>query len=278
MFKSSFKHNFFFLYFFSLIFFLSPLYSQDKEKALHHFRLGEVYYEHGMYKEAEAEFKKSLKILNYQEKESPPEIDKEQQSPQIEYRISQGDTLSISVWENNDLDQKVIVRPDGKISFPLIDEIDAKGMTISQLDKEITSRLKEYIRFPDVSISLIGIGGSKIMVLGEVVEPGVYTISGRKTVLEAIAMAQGFTSDAVASSVIVVQGGLDNPQASRLNLTQALHNPSSQQNIVLESENIVFVPKKFIANVRYFLTQFMQPFSTGASTYSSYGRTGAHIY
>lgn len=104
--------------------------------------------------------------------------------------------LHISVWENPDLEQDVIVRPDGKISFPLIDEVQAEGLTISELDKVMTEKLKEYIRYPDVSISLKKMAGERIIVLGEVKSPGVYTLSGRKTVLEAVALAGGFTKDA----------------------------------------------------------------------------------
>jgi polysaccharide export outer membrane protein len=262
----------------SSIVFLPICFAQQDigEEAKEYYRLGQIYYEHGLYKEAEAEFKKALAILESTPSLKPPEEKKElapQPQPQRppkpkvrsgnEYVIGVGDTLAIVVWENADLNQEVIVRPDGMISFPLIDEVKAQGHTISELDAEITTKLKEYIRFPDVSISLVNMGGRRVILLGQVKNPGVYALTGRKTILEAIAQAGGFTNDAIVSSTIVVKGGLSNPQGRRLNLNKAIHQPETKQNIVLDAEDIVFVPKKFIADVNYFLKQIMEPISRG---------------
>jgi polysaccharide export outer membrane protein len=269
---------------------VSLVYGLDyTDKAKQHYKLGEMYYEQGLYKESEHEFQKALELLEGKggvivaEKEEEV-IPKEQEAiekkeleiqpasgvveeePKNDYIIGDGDILYISVWENPDLSQEAIVRPDGKISFPLIDEVLAQGKTISELDKEISTRLKEYIRIPDVSISLKRMGGSKVVILGQVEAPGVYSLTGRRTVLEAISLAGGFTADSVASSVIVIKGSLSNPKAERINLNQAIHKPDSQQNIVLESEDVVFVPKKFIADVKYALDQIMGHFSSGVST------------
>lgn len=247
-----------------------------KEKAKEHYRLGQIYYEHGLYKEAEEEYKKALDILGKLPKEeikTETVLKKEdaQKEPDVlksspgEYTIGVGDVLSITVWENPDLNQDVIVRPDGMISFPLIDEVHAEGLTISQLDKVITERLKQFIRYPDVSISLKSIGGERIIVLGEVASPGVYNLSGRKTVLEAIALAGGFTEDAVLNSVIVIKGGFNNPHAERINLSRALVGKSAED-IPLEAKDIVYVPKRFIANLNYFLKQVLDPISRGIYT------------
>ncbi len=268
-------------YFFTLIMILClPVLAQDASKAKMHYELGQMYYDLGLYEEAEAEFEKALSVsgeVSWQENflyESSVKTDiaavavlpvkeiEEKKGLSTGYVIDEGDRLFVRVWENEDLTQEVIVRPDGKISFPLVDEVKARGLTISELDKEMTNKLKEYIRFPDVSISLLEIGGSKIIILGEVRAPGVYNVSGYKTVLEAIAMAQGFTADSIASSVVLVRGGLQNPKGYRLNLNEALHNPQSGENIVLESNDIVFVPKKFIADVNYVIRQILQPFSS----------------
>jgi polysaccharide export outer membrane protein len=254
--------------------FAHPSLAQDEERAeaREHYRLGEIYYEHGLYKEAQSEFQKALDILERvsipKDEEKPPiEGKKEVAAPDSakkEYVIGRGDVLFINVWENEDLNGEVTVRPDGKISFLLIDEIQAEGRTIAQLDKDMTERLKEYIRFPDISISLQRIGGSKVIILGQIRNPGVYSLTESRSILEAIALAGGFTNDSSASSVIVIKGGLANPQAQRVNLTQALHVPQRKQNIVLESDDIVFVPKKFIADVNYFLSQVLNPIARGA--------------
>ena len=242
-----------------------------QEEAKEHYRLGEIYYQHGLYKEAEREFKKALQLL----KEKTP-LEEEESSQKEEktlfpyeesqYIISPGDVLYISVWENPDLTGEVIVRPDGMISFPLIDEVKAAGLTISELDKEMTERLKEYIRFPDVSISLRAMGGQRVIILGEVKSPGVYSLKGRKTVLEAVALAGGFTKDAVLNSVIVIKGGFKNPHPKRVDLASALKKGKMKEDIVLESQDIVFVPKKFIADLNYFLTQILGPISRGVYT------------
>ncbi len=242
-----------------------------QEEAKEHYRLGEIYYQHGLYKEAEREFKKALQLLkrevpleeegSFQKEGKPPSPSEESQ-----YIISPGDVLYISVWENPDLTGEVIVRPDGMISFPLIDEVKAAGLTISELDKEMTEMLKEYIRFPDVSISLRAMGGQRVIILGEVKSPGVYSLKGRKTVLEAVALAGGFTKDAVLNSVIVIKGGLKNPHPKRVDLASALKKGKMKEDIVLDSQDIVFVPKKFIADLNYFLTQILGPISRGVYT------------
>jgi polysaccharide biosynthesis/export protein len=272
------------------IVFCGSVFAQDLGTAKMHYELGQMYYELGLYEEAEIEFEKALSessdIPASFDLVSPVSVsvdlepDKtviladatQEKESRTGYMIDEGDKLFIRVWENEDLTQEAIVRPDGKISFPLIDEVKAQGLTISELDKEMTDKLKEFIRFPDVSISLMEIGGSKIIVLGEVQEPGVYNVSGNKTILEAIAMAQGFTADSIASSVVLVEGGLANPRGRRLDLNRALHNPQSRENVVLKSNDIVFVPKKFIADVNYVIRQILQPFSSGAREAQTFGQ------
>ncbi|OPX30301.1 MAG: hypothetical protein B1H08_02065 [Candidatus Omnitrophica bacterium 4484_171] len=256
-----------------------------KDKARQHYRLGQIYYEHGLFDEAKQEFKKALDILG----ELPPqEVEKQTvknenikaSTPQPErpsgkeYIIGVGDVIDISVWENPDLNKEVIVRPDGKISFPLINDVRAQGLTITELDDEITLRLKDYIKYPDVSVSLKKIGGSRIIVLGEVGSPGVYSIEDRKTVLEAIALAGGFTRDAVLNSVIVIKGGFAHPEATRVNLASALRKGKLKEDIGLNAQDIVYVPKKFIANLNYFLKQFLEPISRGIYTANEFNNFG----
>ncbi len=183
-----------------------------------------------------------------------------------EYTLEKGDVLYISVWQEDDLSQEVIVRPDGRISFPLAGDIPVLGLTFTQLKEALTKRLKEYIRYPVVSISLKKLGGRKVIVLGEVTRPGVYSVSGDRTVLEAIALAGGFTPHAITSSVIFIRGGLETPEGMRLDLSRALKKTDISQNVTLQSEDIVYVPKKFIANVNYVLDQILGPLSRGIYT------------
>ncbi len=247
------------------------------QKVREHYRLGQIYYEHGLYDQAEDEFEKALEASKkpaleaiVQEKKT---VSKVGPPKGIRYTISPGDTLFISIWENRDLSQEVIVRPDGKISFPLIEEVPAQGLSIEELDRVLTEALKEFIRYPDVSVSLRKMGGEKIIVLGEVKDPGVYSIKERKSVLEAIALAGGYTEHAVLRSVIVITGGFENPKAKRLNLAKALHKGKFEEDIGLLSQDIVFVPKRFIADVNYYIRQIVGPIS-GATPAKETGRAG----
>ncbi len=194
----------------------------------------------------------------------------------IRYLITSGDVLAVNVWENSDLDREVVVRPDGMISFPLIDEIEAEGLTISELDKQLTKKLKEFIRHPDVSISLKKMAPSKtrVLVLGEVKNPGIYSLESRKTVLGAIALAGGTTRDAVMRSVMVVSGGMDNPRAKRVNISAALKKARLDQDIALAAQDIVYVPRVFVADVSRFLGHILDPILKSTSIHDSLLRWG----
>jgi polysaccharide export outer membrane protein len=253
---------------------LATFAQNNREIGQEYYEQGNIYYQQGRYKEAQEEFQKALDLLNnveepavteVKEEKEPPSITEEQKEAksQLEYVIGEEDILIIAVWQNPDLTQDAIVRPDGKISFPLIGDVLATGRTVSELDQEITGRLKEYIRQPEVSISIKKLGGNKVMVLGEVTSPGVYAVTGSKTILEAITLAGGFTKNSVPSSVVLIRGGFENPQAQRINLSKALSG-KPRLNVALLREDIIFVPKKFIANVNYFLEQLIGPLSKGA--------------
>ncbi|MEA3560292.1 MAG: polysaccharide biosynthesis/export family protein [Candidatus Omnitrophota bacterium] len=180
-----------------------------------------------------------------------------------EYTIGEADVLYVHIWQEETLSREVIVRPDGRISFPLAGDITTAGLTFPQLKEELTKRLKGYIKYPVVSISLKKLGGEKVIVLGEVSAPGVYSVTGKKTVLEAVALAGGITPHAVPSSTILIRGGFSNPKGKRINLARAINKADMSQNVVLQPEDVIYIPKKFIANVNYTLTQILGPISQG---------------
>ncbi len=103
-----------------------------------------------------------------------------------------------------------------------------------------------------------------MIVLGQVGYPGVYAVSGRRSLIEAIALAGGFTNDAVVSSVVLIRGGLAHPQGQRISLNKALNGKQNSSNIELQSEDIIFVPKKFISDVNYFVNTVLGPLVQGA--------------
>jgi polysaccharide export outer membrane protein len=249
--------------------------------AREYYKKGNIYYQQGMFKQAQEEYNKAIDVIKRRDSSALPQPENAQVAPTVEkqpaavpegelsssteYIIGDDDILKISVWQNPDLDQEAIVRPDGKISMPLIGDVMARGLSITMLDNVLTKRLSEYVRSPEVSLSLKKIGGSKVILLGEISKPGVYSMAGQKTLLEAIGLAGGFTRDAVASSIVLIRGGLVDPHAQRINLSKALKGRDFiRQNVVLQAEDVIFVPKKFIADVNYFLTQITGPLSQGS--------------
>jgi len=227
-----------------------------------HYKRGLVLYQQGKYKEAQEAFRKAINTIKKTQVVS--------QTRQIkpiaktgEYRISNGDLLIIKVWQNPDLQDEVIVRPDGMISFPLIGDVQATGLTISGFREDVTLRLKEFIKYPQVSVSIKNFGGKRVIILGQVKSPGVYSLTGRQTVLEGIGLAGGFTEHAVEKSVMLIKGGFANPEPRRLDLNKALKKAQIGDNVVLESEDMIYVPRKFIKDVNYFLDQFLNPIAHG---------------
>jgi len=273
------KKIFFFFIGAALVIFVLPLFAGEisSDEVKEHYNLGNIYYEHGLYAQAQHEFQKALgensgPLLNAQQdiaSRGKKRKEDENVSPIVEeYLVGAGDALTITVWENPDLSQEVVVRPDGKISFPLINEVTVENCTLPQISREITRRLAEYIKTPNVNIALKQVGGNKVMVLGEVRSPGMYKLEQRKTVMEAIALAGGFGRDAISSSVIIVQGSLSDPKPQRLNLNEVMVGKTSDS-FITANQTIIYVPRKFIADINYFLTELLGPISTSAGTAST---------
>jgi polysaccharide export outer membrane protein len=126
-------------------------------------------------------------------------------APSNEYALGPEDVIEVFVWKEPDLSTTVTVRPDGKISLPLANELEASGKTAGQLQQEIAERLQKYIVKPVVNVMVKQINSLKISVLGEVRKPDVYKIKNRITVLDAVAMAGGFTDLAKPNRVIVLR-------------------------------------------------------------------------
>jgi polysaccharide export outer membrane protein len=179
-----------------------------------------------------------------------------------EYYIDIGDVLDISVWQIPDLSRsEVIVRPDGKISFPLLGDIITEGLTITQLDELFTEKLKAYVKDPEVSIMIRRFGeqANKVVVLGEILSPGVYKFSGPPTIAEVIASAGGYTKYAVLNSIMIIRGDVKTkPEVQKVNLAQILKSGKLTQNVFLKPNDIVYVPRSFIGNVNTFM-EILQP-------------------
>ena len=126
-----------------------------------------------------------------------------------EFRLGPDDVIEVSVYQEKDLDRTVPVRPDGKISLPLIGEMPASGKTATDLQKEIVQKLKQYIADPTVTVVVKEVNSPKVSVLGEVKTPGVYKIKDHATLLDALASAGGLTEYAKKDKIYVLRVNSD---------------------------------------------------------------------
>jgi polysaccharide export outer membrane protein len=169
-----------------------------------------------------------------------------------EFILGPGDKLDISVYRNPDLTKTIQIGPGGMLDYPLVGSVQAAGLSIFQLKKNLAAELGKYIKNPQVSISVISTSSRKITVLGEVRRPGFFQIEGNLTTLEAISGAGGFTLDGKKSSVLLIRGGLKKPVVRKLDLLAALGKGDMSQNVTLVRGDIIYVPRTAIANVDRF--------------------------
>jgi polysaccharide export outer membrane protein len=135
-----------------------------------------------------------------------------------EYLMGPEDVIQVWVWKEPDLSTTAMVRPDGKIALPLIGEIEAKGKTAPQLQDEVSKRLMAYLSAPVVTVIVKEVNYPKISVLGQVRKPDVYKIRQNMTVLDAIALAGGFTDYANRKKVKIFRNNSSTPQEYKLDL------------------------------------------------------------
>jgi len=160
-----------------------------------------------------------------------------------DYTMNAGDQLDISVWKEPDLTKTVIIRPDGKFSFPLVGEVNAAGRTIVQIQNDVAARLKTYIPDPVVTASVHGLDGFRIYVIGQVTKPGAYVMNPRMNVLQALTTAGGMTPFAAVNDVIVLRGAAGAGQRMlRFQFGEVSRGRNLEQNVMLEAGDVVIVP------------------------------------
>ncbi len=160
-----------------------------------------------------------------------------------EFIIGTGDILAINVWKEAEVSRVVPVRSDGRISLPLIGEIQAGGRTAKQLETEISSKLTDYISEPEVTVIVQEIKSQKFNVLGMVMKPGSYPLADATTVLDAIAMAGGFRDFAKRKDVYVLRRAADGSQTRlSFNYKDVVKGTGSTQNVALQTNDTIVVP------------------------------------
>jgi polysaccharide export outer membrane protein len=159
------------------------------------------------------------------------------------YVIGNDDKLAISVWKEPDLTKSIPVRSDGKISLPLVGEIQASGRTPLQLEMDISGRLRNYITVPEVTVIVEQINSKKYNILGYVGKPGAYPLTLSTTVMDAIALAGGFKDFAKTKGVYILRTKPDGTQ-SRLNFNYKdfIKGKNLDQNVKVEPGDMIIVP------------------------------------
>lgn len=156
-----------------------------------------------------------------------------------EYVIGVDDQLLIQVWDNKDLDQVVPVRPDGKISFPLVGEVPASGLTVSRLTEILTERLSKSVKNPNVSVIVKEIRSFRVFFVGQVQRPGVYPIKGGTPFLQALTLAGGTTPGADLSAAYIVRSGKRIP----VDIRRLIQEGDLSQNLLLSTDDTIVIPE-----------------------------------
>jgi polysaccharide export outer membrane protein len=193
-----------------------------------------------------------------------------------EYYVAPGDKIEIYVWQNPDLTRDVTIREDGKLSYPLIGTFKVAGLSIDQLQEEVRKRFSKYIRAPEVTISVKEAAGNKIIVLGQVNYPGIYTFQGTIDVVTAITKAGDFTSDGRRESIMIISDNFTpNPKVRKFNALSALRNGMATPDAFLNPNDVVYVPRSTIADWNKFLNEITPTITTLTNIFSLGTTAGA---
>ena len=158
-----------------------------------------------------------------------------------EYQIGPEDVLDISVWKNPELSRTVPVRPDGKVSLPLLNDFQAAGLTPSSLREQLVSRLSDFVPTPEVSVIVREVHSRKVAVVGAVKTAGRYELKSPMTVLEAIALAQGFTDFAARDRIVVLRQSGGTTTRIPFNYRK-IADGAEQENFFVRPGDIIVVP------------------------------------
>ncbi len=166
-------------------------------------------------------------------------------TPPPDYLIGPADLLFVGLWRDKDLSGDVVVRPDGKISLPLVNEIQAAGLTTEQLRATLTTAYTKFNEDPTVFVTVRQINSRNVFITGQVVKPGMYPLNGPMTVIQLIAAAGGLNDYADKGNIVVVRGGDKRPDgvpwSFKINYNDLISRKNLQQNIELKPGDTVIV-------------------------------------
>lgn len=158
------------------------------------------------------------------------------------YVIGAQDVLDISVWKEPAITRTEPVRPDGKISLPLLNDVQAAGLTPSQLAANITRDLRKYLENPQVTVIVTAINSQRIFIMGEVGRPGVFQMLPNMTILQALSEAGGFTPFAKLKNIYVLREENGHQVKFPFNYKDVIKGENPQQNLILKPGDTIVVP------------------------------------
>jgi polysaccharide export outer membrane protein len=158
------------------------------------------------------------------------------------YVIGAQDVLDISVWKEPEVSRVVPVRPDGKISLPLLNDVQAAGLTPSQLAAQLTVSLKKYVTSPQVTVIVATINSQRVYIIGEVLRPGAFPMLPGMNVLQGLSSAGGFTQFAKTKSIYVLRMENGKQQKYPVNYKEVVSGKHPDQDILLKAGDTIVVP------------------------------------
>jgi polysaccharide biosynthesis/export protein len=158
------------------------------------------------------------------------------------YVIGAQDVLDISVWKEAELTRSVPVRPDGKISMPLLNDVQAAGLTPLQLAAQITTGLKKFVTDPQVTVIVTVINSQRVYIIGEVTRAGAYPLLPNMTVLQALSSGGGFTQFAKITKIYVLRVNNGKQEKHPFNYKEVVAGKAADQNIVVKAGDTIVVP------------------------------------
>ena len=158
------------------------------------------------------------------------------------YTIGSDDVLSVVFWREKDLSTDVVVRPDGNITLPLMNDVQASGLTPDQLRARLTEVASKYVTDPNVTVVVKTINSRKVFITGQVMKGGPFPLGGPTTVLQLIAMAGGLQEFAKADKIIILRTESGKSVAHPFNYAEVMRGKNLQQNIELKPGDTVLVP------------------------------------
>jgi len=182
-----------------------------------------------------------------------------QSDPARDYQIQVGDALDIKFFYHPELNESVVVRPDGRISLQLVHEVQASGLTPETLRENLRGKYEPQISKPEIAVIVRSFTAQKVYVDGEVAKPGLVPLVGSMTVLQSIASAGGLKDTARINEIILIRRGPENRPASMLvNMEKAIDGTDPSQDLALQPADIVYVPRSPIASVNLWVDQYIR--------------------